>query len=80
MTHGHSFRCGAQALGVSRRMLAYYLSGEKPIPRRVGLAMTGWSGIKRAKALAECATVCAASVPNPSEPKQTAARPCATCR
>lgn len=43
-THGHTLSVGAQALGVSRRMLAYYLSGEKPIPRRVALAMVGWRG------------------------------------
>lgn len=38
---GHTYQLGALALGVSRRMLAYYLSGEKPIPRRVALAMAG---------------------------------------
>lgn len=32
----------AEALGLSRRMLAYYRSGEKPIPKTVGLAMLGW--------------------------------------
>ncbi|WP_322978749.1 DUF2442 domain-containing protein [Pseudomonas sp. C11] len=32
----------AQALGISRRMLAYYRSGEKDIPRTVALAMIGW--------------------------------------
>ena len=32
----------AQELGLSRRMLAYYRSGEKPVPRTVGLACLGW--------------------------------------
>jgi len=32
----------AQALGISRRMVAYYESGLKPIPRYVGLACMGW--------------------------------------
>ncbi|WP_157006634.1 DUF2442 domain-containing protein [Luteibacter yeojuensis] len=32
----------ADALGLSRRMLAYYRSGEKLVPRTVGLAMVGW--------------------------------------
>lgn len=32
----------AKALGLSRRMLAYYRSGEKPIPRTVALACLGW--------------------------------------
>ena len=33
---------GAQAIGVSRRMLSYYLSGAKPIPKTVWLACLGW--------------------------------------
>lgn len=33
---------GAQAIGVSRRMLSYYLSGAKPIPKTVWLACIGW--------------------------------------
>lgn len=40
--HGMSLDSASEALGVSRRMLAYYRSGEKPIPRPVGLAMLGW--------------------------------------
>lgn len=39
---GYTYSMGALALGVSRRMLAYYLSGAKPIPHRVALAMAGW--------------------------------------
>jgi hypothetical protein len=32
----------AEAIGVSRRMLNYYLSGAKPIPKTVWLACLGW--------------------------------------
>lgn len=35
----------AQALGISRRMLAYYRSGEKPVPKSIGLAMLGWESL-----------------------------------
>jgi len=32
----------AEAVGISRRMLNYYLSGAKPIPKTVWLACVGW--------------------------------------
>ncbi len=32
----------AEALGVSRRMVAYYRAGQKPIPKTVWLACRGW--------------------------------------
>lgn len=32
----------AEAIGISRRMLNYYLSAEKPIPKTVWLACLGW--------------------------------------
>lgn len=32
----------AEALGLSRRMVAYYSNGEKPVPRTVLLACRGW--------------------------------------
>lgn len=35
--HGHTLDTGAEALGLSRRMFAYYLSGEKPITQTVAL-------------------------------------------
>lgn len=37
----------AEALGLSRRMLAYYRSGEKPVPRTVALACIGWETEQR---------------------------------
>jgi hypothetical protein len=33
----------AQALGLSRRMLAYYRSGARPVPRHVALACLGFA-------------------------------------
>jgi hypothetical protein len=32
----------AEALGISRRMAAYYSNGEKPVPRAILLACKGW--------------------------------------
>jgi hypothetical protein len=40
--HGLSLSDAANALGVSRRMVAYYSSGEKPVPKHVLLACLGW--------------------------------------
>jgi len=37
----------ASAIGVSRRMLAYYRSGQKPVPRTVALACIGWEAGKQ---------------------------------
>ncbi|ANN76189.1 DUF2442 domain-containing protein [Bordetella flabilis] len=39
----------ARALGISRRMLAYYRSGEKPVPRSIGLAMLGWESLQHGR-------------------------------
>lgn len=41
-TNGLTQQQGADAIGVSRRMLAYYIRGEKPIPKTVWLACLGW--------------------------------------
>lgn len=38
----------AAAIGISRRMLNYYLSGAKPIPLTVWLACVGWEAQQRA--------------------------------
>jgi hypothetical protein len=43
--HGLTLDRAASELGLSRRMLAYYRSGEKPVPRTVGLAMLGWEAL-----------------------------------
>jgi hypothetical protein len=41
--HRLTLESAAKALGLSRRMVAYYASGEKPIPRTVMLATRGWT-------------------------------------
>lgn len=41
--HRLTLDAAAKALGLSRRMVAYYASGEKPVPRTVMLATKGWS-------------------------------------
>lgn len=39
----------ADAIGISRRMLNYYLSGAKPIPKTVWLACQGWEAQRKKK-------------------------------
>jgi DNA-binding XRE family transcriptional regulator len=43
--HAFTLDTAAKALGVSRRMLAYYEQGKKPIPRLVALATRGLEGL-----------------------------------
>lgn len=38
----------AEAIGISRRMLNYYLSGARPIPKTVWLACMGWRAMAEA--------------------------------
>jgi hypothetical protein len=40
--HGLSLTDAAEALGLSRRQVAYYASGERAVPRTVLLACKGW--------------------------------------
>jgi hypothetical protein len=40
--HGLSLSKTAEALGLSRRMVAYYSNGEKSVPRPILLACKGW--------------------------------------
>lgn len=42
LKHGLSLTKTAEALGLSRRMVAYYSNGEKPVPRPILLACKGW--------------------------------------
>jgi hypothetical protein len=42
LRHGLSLSGAAEALGLSRRMIAYYSNGEKKIPRAILLACKGW--------------------------------------
>lgn len=51
MRHGLSLSKAAEALGVSRRMIAYYSNGERTVPRPILLACRGWEvgeGVYRA--------------------------------
>ena len=45
--HELTLDAAADALGLSRRMLAYYRSGSKPVPRTVALACLGWETEQR---------------------------------
>ena len=40
--HGLSLSKAADELGLSRRMVAYYSNGEKPVPKPILLACKGW--------------------------------------
>jgi hypothetical protein len=42
LKHGLSLSGAGEALGLSRRMVAYYSNGEKKVPRSVLLACRGW--------------------------------------
>jgi hypothetical protein len=42
LRNGLSLTAAAEALGLSRRMVAYYRTGAKPIPRVAWLACIGW--------------------------------------
>ena len=50
LRHGLSLSAAAAALGVSRRMVAYYSNGEKTVPRPILLACRGWEVEARAAA------------------------------
>jgi len=42
LRHALSLSKAAEALGISRRMVAYYSNGEKKIPKPIVLACRGW--------------------------------------
>lgn len=42
LRHGLSLNKAAEALGISRRMVAYYSNGEKTVPKPIQLACRGW--------------------------------------
>lgn len=42
LRHALSLSKAAEALGVSRRMIAYYSNGEKKVPKPILLACKGW--------------------------------------
>jgi Protein of unknown function (DUF2442) len=47
LKHGLSLSGAAEALGLSRRMVAYYSNGEKLVPKTVLLACRGWEAEHR---------------------------------
>ena len=42
LQNGLSLSVAADALGISRRSVAYYSNGDRPIPKAILLACTGW--------------------------------------
>lgn len=46
--HTMTLDAAATALGLSRRTIAYYLSGEQPVPKTVMLATVGYERMKAA--------------------------------
>ncbi len=42
LRHGLSLAKAAEAIGISRRMVAYYSNGERPVPKPILLACRGW--------------------------------------
>jgi len=46
--HQLTLSSAAEALGLSRRMVAYYRDGSKEIPRTVALACKGWEALQAA--------------------------------
>jgi transcriptional regulator with XRE-family HTH domain len=42
LRHGLSLTKAADALGLSRRTIAYYSNGDRPVPRAILLACRGW--------------------------------------
>ena len=53
LKHGLSLTKAAEALGLARRTVAYYSSGEHAVPRHILLACVGWEAdlrVRRAKA------------------------------
>lgn len=46
--NGLSLTTAAEALGLSRRMVSYYRTAQKPIPRQTWLACLGWEATRPA--------------------------------
>jgi hypothetical protein len=46
--HGLSLSGAAEALGVSRRMVSYYRTAQRRIPRQTWLACLGWEAVRPA--------------------------------
>jgi hypothetical protein len=44
--NGLSLKTAAEALGISRRMVSYYRTAQKSIPRAIWLACLGWEATR----------------------------------
>ena len=44
--HELRLQASADTLGISRRMLSYYESGAKPVPKAITLACVGWESMR----------------------------------
>jgi hypothetical protein len=56
LRHGLSLTAAAEALGLSRRMVAYYSNAEKVVPKTVLLACRGWEASKQSRRVAAAST------------------------
>lgn len=45
LANGLSLSGAGEALGLSRRTVAYYSNGDRPVPKAILLACTGWDAI-----------------------------------
>lgn len=50
LANGLSLSKAADALGLARRTVAYYSNGDRPVPKTVLLACTGWDATQARKA------------------------------
>jgi predicted XRE-type DNA-binding protein len=50
--HGLTQERAADAIGISRRMLNYYLAGSRPISKTVWLAYLGWAAERKERSAA----------------------------
>ena len=50
LANGLSLAKAADALGLTRRTVAYYSNGDRPVPKTVLLACKGWDATQRRKA------------------------------
>ena len=45
LTNGLSLSAAGEALGLSRRTVAYYSNGDRPVPKAILLACKGWDSL-----------------------------------
>jgi len=67
MAPRRSLTQAAEALDLSRRQVAYYANGERPVPRYVLLALKGWELERKAVAASSGQRATQSSSGGPSE-------------